>query len=473
MNSFVDAFGSGLWALVAFAVLLGAIIAVHEWGHFFVARRCGVQVIRFSIGFGRPLWSRVGNDGTEYVVAAIPLGGYVKMLDEREAPVPEAQLHRAFNRKPVAQRFAIVAAGPVVNLLFAVLLYWLLFVVGTQQLAPVIGSVAKASVAERAGLRAGDEVLAIDGVTVRSWEDIPLRLAARVGESGQILFRVRSGAAGLEREVPVPVDAFMHGREDGSPSADIGVSPWLPEVPPVVGRVVETIDSDAGRIAGPAAQAGLRPGDRILRVDGLTVTDWSDWVEAVRASPAIEMQVEIERDGRVLTLALTPAATTRDGSTIGAVGLVMQSLRWPRDWPEEYVREVRYGPLESVARAVAQTWDRSVLTLESIAKMATGMMSVQSVGGPISIAKGAGATASLGPEVFLGFMAFLSISIGLLNLLPIPVLDGGHLVFYVIEAVRGKPLPERVQLVALNIGVALLLALMSLAIFNDVMRVLE
>jgi len=471
MSSYLDAFGNGLWALLAFAVLLGVIIAVHEWGHFFVARRCGVQVLRFSIGFGRPLWSRLGQDGTEYVVAAIPLGGYVKMLDEREAPVPADQLHRAFNRKPVAQRFAIVAAGPLVNLLFAVLLCWLLFVAGTQQLAPVIGSVAKSSVAERAGLVAGDEVLAIDGVAVRSWEDVPLRLAARVGESGDILFRVR--AASGEREVALPVDAFMHGREDGSPSAEIGIAPWFPSVPPVVGRVVERIDSDAGSVPGPAAGAGLRPGDRILRVDGLAVSDWSDWVDAVRASPAIPLQVDIERDGATQTVALTPVAMTRDGVTIGAVGLVMQTLRWPEDWPREYVREIRYGPLESVPRAVAETWERSVLTLESIGKMVSGMMSVQSVGGPISIAKGAGATASLGPEVFLGFMAFLSISIGLLNLLPIPVLDGGHLVFYAIEAVRGRPLPERVQLVALNIGVALLLALMSLAIFNDVMRVLE
>lgn len=473
MSSFLDTFGSGLWALLAFVVLLGVIIAVHEWGHFFVARRCGVQVLRFSIGFGRPLWSRMGADGTEYVVAAIPLGGYVKMLDEREAPVPADQLHRAFNRKPVSQRFAIVAAGPVVNLLFAVLLYWLLFVVGTQQLAPVIGSVTKASIADRSGLQVGDEILAIDGIAVRSWEDVPLRLAARVGESGTVQFLVRSGAAGIERSVLVPVDAYMHGREDASPSAELGVSPWLPDVPPVVGEVVATIDSDAGRVDGPAMRAGLQAGDRVLRVDGLAVKDWVDWVEAVRASPGQELLVEVERAGEIKTLRLTPLAMTRDGQTIGAVGVVMKRLRWPEDWPAEYVREVRYGPVESVARALEATWDRSVLTLQAIGKMVSGMMSVQSVGGPISIAKGAGATASLGPEVFLGFMAFLSISIGMLNLLPIPVLDGGHLVFYAIEAVRGKPLPERVQVVALNIGVALLLALMSLAIFNDVMRVLE
>lgn len=473
MNALTDQLGSGLWALLAFAVLLGAIIAVHEWGHFFVARRCGVHVIRFSIGFGKPLWSRLGRDGTEYVVAAIPLGGYVKMLDEREAPVPEDQLHRAFNRKPVGQRFAIVAAGPLVNLLFAVLLYWLLFVAGSAQLAPVIGTVHGGTPAAVAGLRAGDEVLAVDGLSVRSWDDVPLRLAARVGESGTVRFRVRGGAVGMERDVDVAIDAFMHGREDASPSLELGISPWFPSVPPVVGRVVEEVDGDAGRVPGPAAQAGLQPGDRILRANGAAIDDWSGWVDLVRASPGRELALDVERDGQRVALTMTPATVTRGGDAMGVAGIVMKPLRWPEDWPVQYVREVRYGPVESVARAVTETWDRSVLTLSAIGKMVSGHLSLQSVGGPISIAKGAGATASLGLDVFLRFMAFLSISIGLLNLLPIPVLDGGHLVFYAWEAVRGKPLPERVQAAALQVGVVLLVALMSLAIFNDIVRVLE
>jgi regulator of sigma E protease len=473
MNAFMDQLGSGLWALLAFAVLLGVIIAVHEWGHFYVARRCGVHVIRFSIGFGKPLWSRLGRDGTEYVIAAIPLGGYVKMLDEREAPVPEEQLHRAFNRKPVSQRFAIVAAGPLVNLLFAVLLYWVLFVAGSQQMAPVIGSVARDSLAAGAGLEAGDEVLAIDGMVVRSWDDVPLRLAARVGDTGEVLFRVRGGAVGMEREVAVSVTAFMHGREDGNPSAELGVAPWFPEVPPVVGSVVAEVESDSGRAAGAAAAAGLVSGDRITHVNGVTVRGWSEWVDIVRAAPGRVLALTVERNGSTLQMQMTPAAVTRDGTVIGVAGIVMQSLRWPEDWPADYVREVRFGPADALVRAVAETWDRSVLTLAAIGKMVSGSMSVQSVGGPISIAKGAGATASIGLDVFLKFMAFLSISIGLLNLLPIPVLDGGHLVFYLIEALRGKPLPERIQAAALHVGVVLLFALMSLAIFNDVVRVLE
>lgn len=471
MSGFMAQLGSGVWALAAFLVLLGVIITVHEWGHFFIARRCGVHVIRFSIGFGKPLWSRTGRDGTEYAVAMLPLGGYVRMLDEREGPVPPERLHEAFNRKPVAQRFAIVAAGPLVNLLFAVLVYWLVFVVGSAQMAPVIGSVQDGSVAAQAGIVAGDEILAVDGAPVRSWDDVPLRLVARVGDSGEILFRVRRGAAGIEQDVALPVDSFLHGRESSSPTAALGLAPWFPEVLPIVGEVVAEVVTDGGdKVASPASVAGLQAGDRILAVDGKPMAGWADWVDAVQAAPGRALALDVERAGQRLPLVLTPQAVTRDERRVGIAGVMIRPLLWPDAWPPEYVRQVRYGPVDAIGMALAETWDRSVLTVQSIGKMVSGAMSVESIGGPISIARGAGATASLGADVFLKFMAFLSISIGILNLLPVPVLDGGHLVFYAWEAVRGRPVPERVQNAALQVGVTLLVALMLLAFYNDFAR---
>lgn len=460
----------GVWSLVAFIVLLGIIITVHEWGHYFVARRCGVKVLRFSIGFGKPLWMRVGSDGTEYVVAAIPLGGFVRMLDEREGEVPADQLAFAFNRKPVAQRFAIVAAGPLVNLLFAVLLYWGLFVAGSQQLAPVIGSVEKKSPAAVAGMRVDDEVLTVDDIAVRSWDDIALRVVAWVGDSGDIRFVVRSGAAGIERDIAVPVAAFMRGQESSSPMRALGIAPWLPPLPATVGAVMPELEQNGRKVSSPAQIAGLRQGDRIVSVDGVSVVDWNDWVEVVRASPDQALALDIARgDGR-LQLTLTPLRMEQGGRAVGVAGIGMAPLRWPQDWPAEYVRDIRYGPMEAIGQALFATWDRSVLTVVSIGRMVSGKMSADSIGGPISIAQGAGATASGGLAVYLGFVAFLSISIGILNLLPIPVLDGGHLVFYLYEMVRGKPVPERVQAVALQVGVALLVGLMALAFFNDFAR---
>lgn len=472
MSGFLSQLGDGAWALAAFVILLGVIITVHEWGHYAVARLCGVHVIRFSIGFGKALWSRTGRNGTEYAIAAIPLGGYVRMLDEREGEVPPERLHEAFNRQPVSRRFAIVAAGPLVNLLFAVAVYWVLFIAGSQQMAPIVGVVRDGSPAAQAGIRAGDEILSIDGMAVTSWDDVPLRLVARVGETGEIRFAVRRGLAGVETTLALPVTTFLRGEESRSPTAALGLQPWFPAVPPVLGRIVPEIDTGGGKKGpGPAAVAGLKAGDRVLAVDGKTLAGWEDWVDVVRSAPGRTLAVELERDGQRIVVALTPASVSQDGGeAVGVVGVAMAPLRWPEDWPAEYVRHVRYGPVDAIGRAVGETWDRSVLTVVSIGKMVSGAMSVDSIGGPISIARGAGATASLGPAVFLQFMAFLSISIGILNLLPIPVLDGGHLVFYAVEAARGKPVPERVQNAALQVGITLLVALMLLAFYNDFAR---
>lgn len=475
MNDLLSNPGDKLLALFAFIVLLGVVVSVHEWGHFQVARWCGVRVLRFSVGFGRPLWSRTGRDGTEYVVAMIPLGGYVKMLDEREGPVTAEDLPQAFNRKPVSQRFAIVAAGPLINLLLAVLVYWLLFVVGETRMAPVIGSVESGSPAAAAGFVADDEIVALDGHVVRSWDDLPLRVAAHVGDTGTLLFRVRSGAIGMEREVPVPVRDFMRGRESENPLAALGLRPWMPPYTVVIGKVMTEVDVDGQTIPGPGRVAGLQEGDRLLRVDGRAIAGVTAWVDAVRMAAGRPLQLEIERAGQPLQLVLTPASRHIDGKVSGFAGVgagAAANLQFPADWPAEYRREVRFGLLAALAEAVAATAERITLTLAMLGKMLTGVLSTESIGGPLTIAHGAGVTMSIGVLAFLDFLALVSITIGILNLLPVPVLDGGHLVFYGIEALRGRPVGERAQELATRVGLSLLLALMVLAFFNDYMRYL-
>lgn len=473
MNELLAGFGDTLLMVIAFIVLLGVVITVHEWGHFVTARFFGVRVLRFSIGFGKALWSRTARDGTEYVVAMIPLGGYVKMLDEREGEVPAEQLPLAFNRKPVAQRFAIVAAGPLINLALAVVVYWALFVVGDIRMAPVLGSVEPGSPAAVAGMVAGDEIVAVDDAPVHSWDDLPLRVVARVGDSGVIRFTLRGGAADIERSVDVPVHEFLRGQESTNPLSELGLRPWMPPYPVLVGGVLPTVTIDEHAVPGPGHVAGLQRGDRVLRVDGRAMDNGMMWVDAVRSAPGRALDVEIERQGQSLHLTLTPAARVLNGRTTGFVGIETggnANLRFPGDWPQEYLRDVRYGPLAAVGEALRSTWDRSVLTVRMIGKMISGALSTDSIGGPLTIAHGAGVTMSIGPGAFFDFLALVSITIGILNLLPIPVLDGGHLLFYAIEAARGKPVSERVQIAATQIGLFLLLALMALALFNDYMR---
>ncbi|MFZ5722576.1 MAG: RIP metalloprotease RseP [Pseudomonadota bacterium] len=475
MNELLGQLGGGLYAVLAFAVLLGVVITVHEWGHFFVARRCGVKVLRFSIGFGPALWSRIGRDGTEYVVAAVPLGGYVKMLDEREGEVAPEELPRAFNRKPVAQRFAIVAAGPLVNLVLAVFVYWLLFVAGEIRLAPVIGSVERGSPAAVAGLEAGDEILAVDGHRIRSWDDLPLRVVARVGDTGSVRFDVQRGAAAVEQQIAVPINAFLRGRESENPLSALGLRPWMPPYEVEIGDVLPTVEIDGVSQPGPGHVAGLRKGDRLLRVDGREIRGAPAWVDAVRSAPGRALAVEVARGGDVLTITLVPAVRLVDGRATGYAGVGSGgkvTLRFPEDWPEEYRREVRFGPLQAIAEAVRNTWERSELTVVMIGKMISGALSTDSIGGPLTIAHGASVTMSIGPAAFLDFLALVSITIGILNLLPVPVLDGGHLLFYAVEAVRGRPLSERVQIAATQVGLFMLLALMALALFNDYTRYL-
>ncbi|MDN3525195.1 sigma E protease regulator RseP [Halomonas sabkhae] len=444
--------------VLAVIVVLGLLITFHEFGHFWVARRCGVKVLRFSVGFGKPLWSRLDRHGTEFAVAAIPLGGYVKMLDEREGPVPADEQHLAFNHKTVWQRIAIVAAGPVANFLLALVAYWALFVAGTTAVAPVVGEVTPDSPAAQGGLRSGQEITAIEGKTVRSWEDVNLELVSRIGADGGLEVSARDDGSSVAREYRLPVTDFMVRQDPPRPLQTLGVSPWRPSVPPVIDRLAE---------GEPAAAAGLQNGDRVLTVDGQAVDSWNVFVERVQARPGETLELEVERNGETRSLAVTPRAREQaDGSSVGFIGAGVASV----SWPEEYLREIRYGPLAALGQAAQRTGDMTLLTLDAIRKMLVGLISPSNLSGPITIAQIAGDSARSGLESFVSFLAYLSISLGVLNLLPIPVLDGGHLLYYVVEVVRGRPVSERAQAFGLRIGLAVVGTLMLMALYFDLMR---
>lgn len=447
-----------LQTILATLVTLGLLVTIHEWGHFWVARRCGVRVLRFSVGFGKPLFLWHDRTGTEYAVAAIPLGGYVRMLDEREGDVPADQRHEAFNNKSLLQRIAIVAAGPAVNLLFAVFAYWLMFMVGISAVKPVIGDLVPGSPAAEAGLEPGYQVMAVDGHQTASWEDVNLQLARWIGEDARLQLDLQHSERTERRSVQVVLREWQVDVEKQSPLNAIGIIPWRPAVPPVIGQLLAD---------GPASQSGIRTGDRVIAINGTDVESWSDLVKHVQGSPEAPLQFSVERNDQVVELTMVPARRELpDGNAIGYIGAGVQAV----DWPAHMQHEKQLGPIDGLVAATVKTGQMITLTLDSIWKMIEGVISVKNLSGPITIAKVAGASAASGFEAFVGFLAYLSISLGVLNLLPIPMLDGGHLLYYLVEAVRGKPVTEEVQLWGLKIGMAILFSLMAVAIFNDVAR---
>ncbi|MEX5353160.1 RIP metalloprotease RseP [Pseudomonas juntendi] len=448
---------TALYMIVGTLVALGVLVTFHEFGHFWVARRCGVKVLRFSVGFGTPLLRWHDRHGTEFVVAAIPLGGYVKMLDEREGEVPPALVDQSFNRKPVRQRIAIVAAGPVANFLLALLFFWVLAMLGTQQVRPVIGAVEAGSLAASAGLAAGQEVVSIDGEPTNGWSAVNLQLVRRLGESGTLKVGVIEQGGTLERQHEITLSQWLKGVDEPDPIQFLGLRPWRPAIAPVLAEIDPK---------GPAAAAGLKTGDRLLSLDGVALNDWQQVVDSVRARPEAKVQLRVERDGAQLEVPVTLARRGEGQASGGYLGAGVKGAEWPADM----VREVSYGPLDAVAQSLSRTWNMSVLTLESLKKMLFGELSVKNLSGPITIAKVAGASAQSGVGDFLNFLAYLSISLGVLNLLPIPVLDGGHLLFYLIEWARGRPLSDRVQGWGVQIGISLVIGVMLLALINDLGR---
>ncbi|WP_349343509.1 RIP metalloprotease RseP [Marinobacter sp. MMG032] len=442
--------------VLALALTLGILVTLHEYGHFWVARRCGVKVLRFSVGFGKPMFSWYDKHGTEFAVAAIPLGGYVKMLDEREGPVPEELRDQAFTSKPPGQRIAIAAAGPLANFMFAIFAYWLLSVVGVTHVAPIVGQIADESVAERVGLQEGMEIHAVDGHRVSSWRDVNMRILERTGEHGSISMEV--SADGARGTVSGELSGWGLSDDTPNPLAEFGITPWRPAVPPVLGQISE---------GGRAEAAGLQPGDRIVAVNGEAIGSWFELVEFIRNAPEQTLQVTVERNGSEQSLSVTPEARTEEsGESIGFVGAGVEAI----SWPEEVLRDVSYGPFAAIPVALSETWADTRLTLVAIKKMVTGLLSPTNLSGPITIARVAEASVSSGFEDFVRFLAYLSVSLGILNLLPVPVLDGGHIVYYTIEALRGKPLSEQAQAFGLRIGMAMILTLMVFALYNDLMR---
>jgi len=437
---------------------LGVLVAFHEFGHFWVARKCGVKVLRFSIGFGTPLFKWRDSLDTEYVIALIPLGGYVKMLDEREGEVTPGQEHLAFNRKPVLQRIAVVAAGPLANLLLAVVAFWFVFLAGERGIAPLIGSVEPGSVAELAGLEPGQEIVAIDGSPTPTWQAVNFRLLDRIGDSGVIRFDLRYPDSDFVYQSEAYLDEWLSEVEEPNLIGGLGIRMYRPPIPVVLDEVVP--DS-------PAEAAGLRSGDRIVAADGIPMDQWNDWVDYVRARPGEAISIDWQRDGQDLQGVIVPAQKLADsGEAYGQVGV---SVVVP-EWPDEMVREFRYGPVAALVAAGRRTGELVGFTLNSIKKMISGLISPKNLSGPITIAKVASASAQSGLEAFVAFLALLSVSLGVLNLLPIPVLDGGHLMYYTIELLFGKPVPVKVQMVGYQIGLLIIVGVMMLALYNDFTR---
>jgi len=449
-----------LLKLGAFLVAIIVLVTVHEFGHFWVARKLGVKVLRFSIGFGRPLltWHR-RDDPTEYMLAAIPLGGYVKMLDEREEPVAESDLGWAFNRQTLWKRAAIVAAGPAFNFVFALLLYWLLFMAGQSGLKPEIGEVPPNSIAAKAGFEAGDVVLEVGDRPTPTWSAVWMATLSEGISGNDLAIRVQRPEGG--EQVHVLDGGLLATLEPGRGFLDaVGLQRASPPIPPVIGEVIE---------GEPAFDAGLETGDRVLRIDGVAIDDWQQFVEVVQANPGEMLELRIERDGSEQTLDIRPAAVAAEGGETGRIGA---GVRYPDElWAEQEVW-VRYGPLDAAGQAAQRVVDVSVLTLQIVGKMLIGAASVENISSPIGIANAAGQTASYGLASFTQFLALLSVSLGLINLFPIPVLDGGHLLYFAIEGVIGRPLSETVQQQGQRVGIVLLISLMTLAFYVDIARLL-
>ena len=453
-----------IYSLLAFIVAIGVLVTIHEFGHFWVARKMGVKVLRFSVGFGKPLWIRQSApDQTEYVIASIPFGGYVKMLDEREGDVEADELDRAFNRKSVWRRFAIVAAGPVFNFLFAILAYYLMFVVGVGGIKPVIGEVSNPSPAYTAGVQQQDLILSVNGVETRSWERARFTMLEEAVDTEQIILQVQGKDLQIRDKVIDIRGLELLQKDQIDLMRDMGLSSWRPDIPPIIAEVLAD---------GAAQQAGMRPEDKILQLDGIPIVSAGQWVQLIRDNPEKSMQLKVLRDGAEVELTLTPRIRSEADETYGYIG-VRNRIEVPESVRREMTVVERYGPVDGMVEALDKTWRMTWLTLRVLGKLVTGEASVRNLSGPITIAHYAGITARIGLEPFLGFLAIISISLGVLNLLPIPMLDGGHLFYYLVEVFKGSPVSEQTEIIGQKIGIMLLFCLMSIAIYNDLLRLVE
>lgn len=450
--------------MITFLAFVGAIallVLFHEYGHYWVARRCGVRVLRFSLGFGKIVYrKRFAGSETEWVISAIPLGGYVKMLDEREGEVLPSELSSAFNRKPVLQRMAIIVAGPLANFIMAILLYWVLFMHGLPGLKPILGEVPPGTPAASAQLQAGETLLSINGEAVPSWQEVRWELMTLALQQGRVEIRAQS-ADGRMLSHTLDLSSVQANDLDGKFLDKLGIQLYQPVILPVMGKLTE---------AGVAQRAGLREGDMILRADGSTLKVWRDLVEAVRAHPGLPLQLDIRRGESVLNLSVVPEAVDEAGAKVGRIGAAPQvdQAAW-----QAMLTTVSYPPVAAMAQSLRKTWETSSISLKMLGKMLLGEVSMKNLSGPITIADYAGQSAHMGLAAYLSFLALISVSLGVLNLLPVPLLDGGHLLYYVAELLKGSPVSERTWEIGQKIGIALLGTLMVFAIYNDINRLIS
>lgn len=446
-----------LWNLLFFIIALGILIAVHEFGHFWVARRCGVKVERFSIGFGKAIWQHVAKDGTEYTLAMIPLGGYVKMLDGRVDEVPEELKDKAFDNKALWQKSAIVAAGPIANFLFAIVAYWLVMVIGMPALKPIVGEVTVQSIAEKAGILPGMELTAVSGIKTPDWDSVNLQLISHIGDDEMQLSVKPDENSAYSVDKTLNLTSWSFDPESQSALRTLGLMPYYPPISTEIAQIVE---------GGAAQQAGLQVGDKIIAIKGEAIDDWQRIATLIQQHPNQSLNIDVLRQGKEVALTLTPNVKEQDGQQVGYAGLAPKMEAWPKS----YRFTMQYGPLEAIPAALEKTWQVVILTGEMIKKLFTGDIAVKNLSGPISIAKGAGMTADFGLVYFLGFLALISVNLGIINLVPLPVLDGGHLLFFGIEALTRRPVSERVQDLGYRIGSAIIVVLMAVALFNDFTR---
>ena len=439
----------------AFIIALGILVAVHEWGHYYIARLCGVYVKRFSIGFGKPIWSKVDKHGTEFALAAIPLGGYVRMLDERVDEVPPELASQAFNNKSVGKRMAIIAAGPGVNFIFAAIALYVMFLIGISTIKPVIGEVSPDSIAAKAGLAGNMEIIAVGSRETPDWEAVNLELMSYIGQQSMPVTVVSQSDSARQRVLDIAGWNFDPDSE--SPLRSLGISPFRPGATLTVAYVAEQT---------AASQAGLQQNDEIVALDGQPVTAWEDLVAQIKNRPGEQVEIRVNRAGQTYDLSATIGRRDTPEGQDGYLGV----SPFAKPWPEGYVFTHQYGLLEAVGKAVDKTWRLMTLSVEMIGKLITGDVSVKNLSGPIAIAQGAGNSAGYGLVYFLSFLALISVNLGIVNLLPLPMLDGGHLMYFTIEWITGRPVPEEVQEWGFRIGAMLLFTIMSIAIFNDITR---
>ena len=446
-----------LMTLFYFFLALLILITVHEFGHFWVARKCKVKVLRFSFGFGKVLFSWHDKKGTEYAFSAFPLGGYVKMLDETEGDVPKQDRHLAFNVQPLYKKAAIVLAGPLFNFLFAILALWLMYVIGISSIAPTIGKVIPDSIAAVAGVKANQEIIAVNGKKISSWRQFQYEIIPIIGTSHPLNLTVKNTENNKVQSLTLDLSAWHLDSENPDILNSFGIEPFIPKIPPIVGDVMQGM---------PAAKAGIKSGDKIVGIDGKPISDWLEVVNKVKNTTSGIITLTVLREAKRLDFKIKPAIKNVNNQDVAVIGVSSKKFKWPKQW----FRTHRYPPLAALVRSFNQTVSLSVTTVKMIGRLIIGKISFKTISGPIGIAQGAGQSAQGGLAYYLSFLALVSISLGVLNLLPIPMLDGGHLMYYLIESILRRELSEQSKMIGFNIGLILLITLMIMALVNDVSR---